>query len=54
LEDKKIISRTRIKFKNFLKTELYPLKGVGVADLGFCYADSRQTGSGNDSKTCEA
>ena len=23
----------------------------GVADLGFCYADSRQTGSGYDSKT---
>jgi hypothetical protein len=24
---------------------------VVVADLGFCYADSRQTGGGNDSKT---
>jgi hypothetical protein len=25
-------------------------KGVGVADLGFSYADSRETGSGNDSR----
>ena len=27
------------------------LKGVGVADLGFCCADFRQTSRGNDSKT---
>ena len=27
---------------------------MGVADLGFCYADSRQTGRGNDSKTFAA
>jgi hypothetical protein len=30
------------------------IKGVGVADLRFCYADYRPTGSGNDSKTFEA
>ena len=49
-----VISLVVPSIQNVKNHSHHPLKGVGVADFGFCYADSRQTGSGNDSKTFEA
>ena len=41
----------RLISKKVNSSHQYQLKDVGVADLGFCYADSRQTGSGYYPKT---
>jgi hypothetical protein len=58
----KIISPLTLHTDSLERTQAHLVKALkktfgllrGVADLGFCYADSRQTGQNNDSKTFEA